>query len=38
MLVCRTFYVLGYLIVRNFSGLCFVKLSISLFDCVNGKK
>ena len=38
MLVCRTFYMLGHLIIKTFCGYYFVKLSISLFDGVNGKK
>ena len=38
VLVCRTFYMLGHLIIRTFCDYCFVKLSISLFDGVNGKK
>ena len=38
VLVCRTFYKLGHLIVRNFCGYCFVKMSISLVDGVNGEK
>ena len=38
MLVCRTFYMLGQLIVRIFCGYCFVKLSISIFDVVNGQE
>ena len=38
MLVCRTFYMLGQLIVRIFCGYCFLKLSISLFDGVNGQE
>ena len=29
---------LGQLIVRIFCGYCFVKLSISLFDVVNGQE
>lgn len=38
ILVCRTFYMLGHLIVTTFCSYCFVKLSISLFDDVNGEK
>ena len=38
VLVCRTFYMLGHLIIRTFCGYCFVKLSISLFYGVNGEK
>ena len=38
ILVCRTFYMLGHLIVRTCCGYFFVKLSINLFDDVNGEK